>query len=283
MIIMSWNIKQFNYAIHKSMSDQFARIEHIVETVKSRNVDILVVMEVRPSVKSPIFGERYEDSQGAAAIYELCVRLGETWACSMTGGNAYKESNKGELYAFLWRTDRVADVNQASLVNFNAQNQILPFKNRVPGMMLFSPRLSPKKIFSVICYHAPNPSEMHKDEIIYLKQIKGLLDYPTVICGDFNMDTRTVHTVLQPEFDLAITNDSSLRVNLTGEDSPYDAIFYREIKLLSASVDNQLTTAVNMFGMPLTSKEEIKSIKSNTSDHAPVWAQFDLIEKMECE
>ncbi|NWA03594.1 hypothetical protein [Pseudomonas gingeri] len=279
MIVMSWNIKQFNYNPKKDQSEQLARMVQIQEIVQSRQIDILTILEVRPSVKSPQFGESYDDSQGALAVAQLCQLLGQEWTYHMSGGNAFKESNKGELYAFMWRTDRIEALSLASLVNVDAQQKILPFKNRVPCMMLFTEKTNPSTsniIFSVVVYHAPNPSEMNDKEIGYLKSIFGLFAYPTALCGDFNMNTASVFTILQPEFNLAVTNDSSLRVNLTGVDSPYDAIFYHGMTLHSAGGDNQLVTAENTFGTALGSKAEIKSIKHYTSDHAPVWAHFSL-------
>lgn len=275
MNIMSWNIKQFNYNPKKDMSDQLARMVQIADIVNSRNIDALTVLEVRPSIKSPIFGESYDDSQGALAIAQLKELLGEQWQYSLSGGNAYKESNKGELYAFLWRSDRAVPLSEPSLTNTDTQQKILPFKNRVPAMMLFGEN-GTDKIVAVMVYHAPNPSEMSDKEIGYIKQLSHVQAFPTVLCGDFNMDTRDVFTILQPEFNLAITNETSLRVKPTGTDNPYDAIFYHGLTMQSAGGDNLLTTVQNALDMTITTAQEIKSIKHYTSDHAPVWAQFSL-------
>lgn len=275
MNIMSWNIKQFNYNPKKDMSDQLARMVQIADIVNSRNIDVLTVLEVRPSIKSPIFGESYDDSQGALAIAQLKELLGEQWQYSLSGGNAYKESNKGELYAFLWRSDRAVPLSEPSLTNTDTQQKILPFKNRVPAMMLFGEN-GTDKIVAVMVYHAPNPSEMSDKEIGYIKQLSHVQAFPTVLCGDFNMDTRDVFTILQPEFNLAITNETSLRVKPTGTDNPYDAIFYHGLTMQSAGGDNLLTTVQNALDMTITTAQEIKSIKHYTSDHAPVWAQFSL-------
>ncbi|NWL80871.1 hypothetical protein DM872_28860 [Pseudomonas taiwanensis] len=275
MNIMSWNIKQFNYNPQKDKSEQLARMVQIAEIVSSRNIDILTVLEVRPSIKSPIFGESYDDSQGALAIAQLKEVLGEQWQYSLSGGNAYKESNKGELYAFLWRSDRAVPLSEPSLTNTNAQQKILPFKNRVPAMMLFGEN-GTNKIVAVMVYHAPNPSEMSDKEIGYIKQLAHVQEFPTVLCGDFNMNTQDVFTILQPEFNLAVTNETSLRVKPTGTDNPYDAIFYHGLNLQSAGGDNLLITVQNTLDMTITTAQEIKSIKHYTSDHAPVWAQFSL-------
>ncbi|WP_178123524.1 endonuclease/exonuclease/phosphatase family protein [Pseudomonas sp. JG-B] len=272
---MSWNIKQFNYNPQKDKSEQLARMVQIAEIVSSRNIDILTVLEVRPSVKSPIFGESYDDSQGALAIAQLKEILGEQWQYSLSGGNAYKESNKGELYAFLWRSDRAVPLSEPSLTNTNAQQKILPFKNRVPAMMLFGEN-GTENIVAVMVYHAPNPSEMSDKEIGYIKQLAHVQEFPTVLCGDFNMNTHDVFTILQPEFNLAVTNETSLRVKPTGTDNPYDAIFYHGLTLQSAGGDNLLTTVQNALDMTISTTQEIKSIKHYTSDHAPVWAQFSL-------
>lgn len=275
MNIMSWNIKQFNYNPQKDENEQIARIYQIAEIVSSRDIDILAVLEVRPSIKSPLFGESYDNSQGALAITQLKEILGGQWRYALSGGNAYKESNKGELYAFLWRSDRVTPLNEPSLINTDAQQKILPFKNRVPAMMLFGENNS-KQVFAIMVYHAPNPSEMSSKEIGYIKKLAHIQEFPTVLCGDFNMDTKNVSTILQPEFNLAVTNETSLRVKPTGTDNPYDAIFYHGLTLQSAGGDNLLVTIENTLNMNITTAQEIKSIKHYTSDHAPVWAQFSL-------
>lgn len=90
------------------------------------------------------------------------------------------------------------------------------------------------------------------------------------------MDTKNVSTILQPEFNLAVTNETSLRIKPTGTDNPYDAIFYHGLTLQSAGGDNLLVTIENTLNMTITTAQEIKSIKHYTSDHAPVWAQFSL-------
>lgn len=272
---MSWNIKQFNFNPNKDHGEQLARMQHISQLATDRNVDILVILEVRPSIKSPSFEESYENSQGAMAIYQLLSNLGEEWQCSLSGGNAHKEMNKGELYAILWKTTVVEATSQIELTNSDSSNNILPFKNRVPGILNFK-HLTTGTEFCVMAYHAPNPSEMNEREIGFIKQLALIPKFGVIVCGDFNMDARYASTILLPELALAITNETSLRNKLDGTDSAYDAIFYRDLTLISANGENLLSTAEHMTNSSISSALEIKSIKHYTSDHSPVWAEFNL-------
>ncbi|GAB2870491.1 hypothetical protein GCM10027093_02710 [Paraburkholderia jirisanensis] len=276
MNVMSWNIKQFNFNPSKEEDGQFARLHQIKEIVESRSIDILVVLEVRPSVKQVQFDQGYNDSQGALVVAQLAQLLGDEWQVAFSGGNAVKEQNKGELYAFMWRSSRVQAYGQPTLVYQDTTQSTLAFKNRVPCVMPFARvGVTNPTPFVVMVYHAPNPSEMDVKEIGYIKIVASLIGFPLILCGDFNMDTGIVKTALQPDLALACSNDTSLRVQPYGSDNPYDAIFYRDLELLSAGGDNTLVTVETTWGMTLD-KSEISSVKRFSSDHAPVWAQFNL-------
>lgn len=278
MRILSWNIKQFNFEPKKSHEDQQFRIRQLGSFIADCKPDIVAIMEIRPGTSSGSVNEQMEHSQGVLATEQLAYYIGEHMRVEFSGINALKQPTAGELYALIYNPGTVEMISRLEVVYHYADAQIGAFKNRAPAFGTFRHRAT-DSVFNVGIFHAPKPSDMNITQISELSKLAALGFGDLILCGDFNMSTESVGKAL-PGFRTAVGGEgTSLRVNPDGNDNEYDAIFYlpgKRLEFFRGGVLNPLAVAEEATSSNGLAKQEISSVKRNTSDHAGVFADFSF-------
>ncbi|WP_321877208.1 exonuclease/endonuclease/phosphatase family protein [Paraburkholderia bannensis] len=279
MRILSWNIKQFNFAPNKSYEEQQFRIHQIAAFIADCRPDIVAIMEIRPGTSKGSVNEQMEHSQGALATEQLMSYIGGNMRVAFSGINAVKQPTAGELYAFIYNPATVELIGSPTVVYHDADAKLSAFKNRAPAFGTFA-KLPERNVFSVAVFHAPKPSDMNVTQIQELGKL-GAFDFgDLILCGDFNMSTENVGKAL-PGFSTAIGGEgTSLRVNPDGHDNAYDAIFYlagKHLQCTNAGVLNPLEIVDEATSSDGLVKQEISAVKRYTSDHAGVYADFTFV------
>jgi len=277
MNVLSWNLKQFNFNPAKPSEQQQLRMIQVASYIDGARPDVAAIMEIRPGTASGSINQQMDDSQGILAIEQVMSYLETPLYGVYSGINALRQATAGELYAILYNPETVELLSDFNVVYHDSNSQSSNFTNRAPGCAVFK-HLTSQKTFCVMVFHAPKPSDMSVAQIQILPKLQAAFLDNVILCGDFNMDTVSVAKALGTGFTTAVAGEgTSLRVNPTGQDNAFDAIFYQtksHLQCINRGVINPIQIAEEASGGTDLSKMEISATKRFTSDHAGVWAEF---------
>lgn len=256
LVVMSWNVKHLG---RKGFNTSLA-------APLMKDADVITLQEVNP-----------KDS-GKDALQELANELTKITKERICLALSDKPTDGTERYGYLWKDARVAFVKSngdiidrcpstALTIRLGVRNAAKILREPSFGVLYFRPEA---RAFLLASIHLRPSGKKPQAEVGPLFETLGPVLIPTIVAGDFNLDSK--HPAFKAAHGFRYKpalegTKTSLKMKKRELSKPYDNFWFKGFKL-------QSTRVINLFdAFPTLAPKEIYK---GFSDHCPIVGHFEF-------
>jgi endonuclease/exonuclease/phosphatase (EEP) superfamily protein YafD len=256
LTVLSWNVKHLGRK----------GFDTIQAAPLLKGADVITLQEVNTS------------ASGLEALNAMAAELEKLTKTKICKALSERPSDGTERYGYLWRDDRVAFVKSngdimdhcpatALTMRLGVRNAAKILREPAFGILYFRPEA---RAFLLASIHLRPSGKRPQDEVEPLFETLSHVLIPTIVAGDFNLDSThaSFSSARERRFLAAMSGvKTSLKMKKRELSKPYDNFWYRGFKLQSTKVINLHTEFPRL---------DPKTIYKGLSDHCPIEGRFEF-------